>query len=218
MHDIEVNLAEKKETDSSVRVTFIRQYILFIIGFFVLYFAAQIPILFWPNLAINTTIIFDFERHYPFVSFFYIFYYSAFFLPFLVPVYMKSSVDVSDWIWDLWCVLIISTLIYLVFPTEYVEYNPSFVNQLSPLLGSMEDNYHLFPSLHTALIAMTIFHLYRYQTWNERMFFWLWFVFILASTLFTHKHYLADLGGGFFLAIAVYWVVAPLRRRLLRGT
>jgi len=73
--------------------------------------------------------------------------------------------------------------------------------------------YNCVPSLH---VALTLTCASAYSTVGGRrwrILVWSWALAILASTLLTHQHHLADLASGIVLAaLAVRYVPARVRR------
>jgi membrane-associated phospholipid phosphatase len=74
-----------------------------------------------------------------------------------------------------------------------------WATELLRYVYSNDDVYNAFPSGHVYLT--TVISLF-WMEWYPR-YRWLWIaivVSVLLSTLFTHQHYLPDLGGGLILA------------------
>jgi PAP2 superfamily len=139
----------------------------------------------------------------------------------LLPLFVTMCVEVT-----------VAGIVFCLFPVE-LSFPPHEVagaaGFLYRLAGDVALSYNCVPSLHVAL-ALTCAYTYASvgaRRW--RIFIWSWAGAIVASTLLTHQHHLADLAAGIILAgLAVryvpprvrHWLEAPrrnIRAVALRG-
>src|SRR4051794_995112 len=64
--------------------------------------------------------------------------------------------------------------------------------------------YNDFPSLHTSVSTILAVHWLRFDR-RIGVVVAAWCVLIVASTVFVHQHYLADVGGGLGVAAVGTW-------------
>jgi hypothetical protein len=136
----------------------------------------------------------------------------------LLPLFVTMCVEVS-----------VAGLVFCLLPVE-LSFPPHEVagaaGVFHRLAVTVALTYNCVPSLHVALV-LTCARAYTSvggRRW--RFFVWSWALAIVASTLLTHQHHLADLASGIILAaIALRYVPPRVRQwqeaqalRALRGT
>lgn len=97
--------------------------------------------------------------------------------------------------------------------------NTDIFSRLVRLIYAHDAPYNDFPSLHTALSAVCAFGWLRHHG-KASYIFVAWAALIVLSTLFVKQHYVADVLGGGFLAIACFLSVSAIHssKKNDRGT
>ena len=113
-------------------------------------------------------------------------------------------------------IMVFCTVIFLAYPTAYPRpYLPASVNpftrEIYRLTVAVDTPRNCFPSMHVAICLFASFALAR-QNKNLGIIFGLWSCAIIISTLLLKQHYLADLAGGFIIAIIFYLIVFKIWR------
>jgi membrane-associated phospholipid phosphatase len=158
----------------------------------------------------HTTILFSWEIDLPYWPQWYLIYFSSLLIPLSLLFVVESKNAVVQWANDMLAGAIISAVISFIYPTKQLPVTNWTSDPLYIFLDAISGQYGLFPSLHVALPAITLMHLFRYLGSSGRTFFLFWFVLICLSTLFVRKHFVADIAGG----LAVAWVAPWLRQKL----
>jgi hypothetical protein len=125
----------------------------------------------------------------------------------LLPLFVTMCVEVT-----------IAGVIFCLFPVE-LSFPPhevagaaGFVYRLA---SAVVLTYNCVPSLHVALALTCAFAYASVGGWSWRVFVWSWAGAIVASTLLTHQHHLADLASGMILAALAVRYVPPRVRHWL---
>jgi membrane-associated phospholipid phosphatase len=181
----------------------------FIVFFYGTYVLAQTH----PNYTFNLS--FSWDEGIPLWPWMYLFYYSAFAIPLVLYRCIKDADQIGKWSAASIIAILIAATCYLALPTR---------EQSSPLISDIQilnlRNFwtlldlgtgirNLFPSLHVALSGVAFIAVWKakHRTLSSGILLGAWFLLICASTLFTHKHHLADVFGGIVCA-TVAWVTA----------
>jgi len=155
------------------------------------------------------TLMFEWERHIPFVRELVVPYWSldlffcgAFFM-------CRSKVELSLLTKRLIAVTIASGVCYLLFPLKLALPRPEPVGWTAPLFHALYFNdlpYNLAPSLHISLRSLVWVFYGAHLTGWMRTSVKVWFILIGLSTLLVWQHHLVDVAGGFVMG----WAIAAL--------
>lgn len=108
--------------------------------------------------------------------------------------------------------LVISYLVFLFYQTQ-VERPAILGSDVSSSIlrwvYSIDKPFNAFPSLHTSLSALLVLLWGRVGSRIQPIIA-LWAVFIIASTLLTKQHYIADVLGGIAVAVVSYYSAVGL--------
>lgn len=155
------------------------------------------------------TLMFEWERHIPFVRELVVPYWSldlffcgAFFL-------CGSKVELNLLTKRLIAVTVLSGLCYVLFPLKLALPRPEPEGWTAPLFHALYFNdlpYNLAPSLHISLRSLVWVFYGAHLTGRLRTAVKVWFILIGLSTLFVWQHHLVDVASGFVMG----WAVAAL--------
>lgn len=155
------------------------------------------------------TLMFDWERHIPFVKELVVPYWSldaffcgAFFL-------CSSRVELNLLTKRLIGVTILSGVFFLIFPLKLGLPRPEPSGWTAPFFHALYFNdlpYNLAPSLHISLRSLVWVFYGAHLTGLLRTAVKAWFILIGLSTLLVWQHHLIDVAGGFVMG----WAVAAL--------
>lgn len=155
------------------------------------------------------TMMFEWERHIPFVKELVVPYWSldlffcaAFFL-------CRSKLELNLLTKRLIAVTIASGLFFLLFPLKLALPRPIPEGWTAPLFHALYFNdlpYNLAPSLHISLRSLVwVFYGAHLTGWMRRSVK-IWFILIGLSTLLLWQHHLIDVASGFIMG----WIIAAL--------
>ncbi|MCB1277178.1 hypothetical protein [Prosthecobacter sp.] len=155
------------------------------------------------------TLMFEWERHIPFVKELVVPYWSldfffcgAFFL-------CGSKVALNLLTKRLIAVTVVSGLFFLLFPLKLGLPRPVPEGWTAPFFHALYFNdlpYNLAPSLHISLRSLVWVFYGAHLTGWLRTAVKVWFILIGASTLLVWQHHLVDVASGFVMG----WVIAAL--------
>lgn len=155
------------------------------------------------------TMMFEWERHLPFVKELVVPYWSldaffcgAFFL-------CTSKVELNLLTKRLMAVTILSGVFFLLFPLKLGLPRPEPSGWTAPFFKALYFNdlpYNLAPSLHISLRSLVWVFYGAHLTGWMRTGVKVWFILIGLSTLLIWQHHLIDVAGGFIMG----WAVAAL--------
>ena len=155
------------------------------------------------------TLMFEWERHIPFVKELVVPYWSldlffcgAFFL-------CGSKVELNLLTKRLIAVTVLSGACYLLFPLKLALPRPEPSGWTAPLFHALYFNdqpYNLAPSLHISLRSLVWVFYGAHLTGWLRTVTKMWFILIGLSTLLVWQHHLVDVAGGFVMG----WLIAAL--------
>lgn len=147
---------------------------------------------------------FSWEDSIPYWPVFYMPYLSVFAVPFLA-MRLHTADAVRCWERRMALVVLTSGVVFVAFPAELgYSYREGGVWQpLADLTRLVSGHFNLLPSLHVALTFVTMAAVWRGAGVVGRVLLALWCGLLMASTLLTHQHHLADVVAGAVLAWAV---------------
>jgi membrane-associated phospholipid phosphatase len=108
--------------------------------------------------------------------------------------------------------LVISYLIFLFYQTQVerpVIVGSDISSSILRAVYSIDKPFNAFPSLHTSLSTLLVLLWGRLGSRIQPIIA-LWAVFIVASTLLTKQHYIADVLGGVAIALVSYYAAIKL--------
>jgi membrane-associated phospholipid phosphatase len=127
----------------------------------------------------------------------------------LLPLFVTMCAEVT-----------VAGLVFCLFPVE-LSFPPHEVDGAAGLLYRLAVRvaltYNCVPSLHVALVLTCAMAYAAVGGKRWRILIWSWALAIVASTLLTHQHHLADLASGIVLAAVAVRTVPPLVRRWQEG-
>ncbi|XDD48616.1 phosphatase PAP2 family protein (plasmid) [Leptospira sp. WS39.C2] len=152
---------------------------------------------------------FPFEQSIPLYEW-AIFPYISVFIFFILPMFYFDNSEIKKIERSFLFSILISTLIFLIFPTKLGFLNtPEFgINVLLSSLKKVDPPHNLVPSLHVCFTSIVLLSLYKKE--NSRvflLFYSIWAILIYSSVIFTHQHHLIDIIGGIvlsFIAIKIF--------------
>lgn len=158
------------------------------------------------------------EQQIPYVPQAYLIYYSIIFLPFFVPVYIKSVDLIQAWGTRMATCIVVSAVFFLLFPAKLgypaiSDPNWEFVERITPIIIG---RHNLMPSLHIAFTYVIVSTLWPNQQVIERSFFIIWGFLLSMSTLLSHAHHVLDVLAGLLLGFLVHRYTEILSRKLGR--
>ena len=104
--------------------------------------------------------------------------------------------------------LVLSYLVFFFYQTQVerpVILGSDVSSSILRTVYSMDKPFNAFPSLHTSLSTLLVLLWGRVGSRIQPIIA-LWAVFIVASTLLTKQHYIADVFGGVAVALMSYYV------------
>jgi membrane-associated phospholipid phosphatase len=121
----------------------------------------------------------------------------------LLPFIMKSGDSIANLAYGFLTSILISTMVFVVFPGELGYARPEFIagfDFLYQSLYTIDQPHNLYPSLHvtfSSLTAMAMAHQAQAKWFHVAIA--LWAVLIAASVILVHQHHLFDVATGLLL-------------------
>lgn len=126
---------------------------------------------------------------------------------FLLPLFTLTQSELKILAKQLACAMIISALLFFLFPTVIGFSSDSALTAGNPgfdLVYLLDEPYNLFPSLHISLSALIVLSAFGKGRVNWKIFMGTWYVLLVASVLLTHQHHLLDIIGGWLVCWLAY--------------
>lgn len=117
----------------------------------------------------------------------------------LLPLFYIDSRQLKSLARQMALAMLIAGAVFLLYPGQ-IGYAP--IADLSTgirLIRQIDLPYNVLPSLHVALSAIIMSHLYRVFELPGRLFLAAWLLALIASVVLTHQHHLADVLGAAIL-------------------
>ncbi|HXO70674.1 MAG TPA: hypothetical protein VN838_17060 [Bradyrhizobium sp.] len=146
---------------------------------------------------------FAFEASIPFLPWMIVFYLSITPLLMLLPFRFRTAADALPAFAALCSQVAIAGLVFVAFPAELGFPAPVVSGPVAIPFGAataINLTYNLLPSLHVAFALSAADFLADAGSTAWRMGIWLWSLLIVASTVLTHQHHLADVAAGAILS------------------
>jgi membrane-associated phospholipid phosphatase len=146
----------------------------------------------------------------PFLPVTFAIYLSDYVLAILVIFMLTGRSEMHAFARMAFTLLILSGLVFLLFPTTYPRpVYPSvenrFIQLLMDIVRGADTPLNCFPSMHVAITAVCAYAV-SHKGKTIAVGFWLWGLTIFVSTLTTKQHYFVDILGG--LGVAAFTVLA----------
>jgi membrane-associated phospholipid phosphatase len=134
----------------------------------------------------------------------------------LLPVLcLRSVADLEAFACTLALQVAVAGVIYMIFPVRPID-QPATESLAFWLADTVSLNYNYLPSLHVALAVSVALVIHPQIGIAAKGALWCATTLIVASTLFTKQHYIADVITGALLATAAVGLFYPWCRRALK--
>lgn len=146
----------------------------------------------------------DWELSIPLVPWMIVVYLSYVGVFLLLPVIMKSGRSIICLAYGFLTAILVSTVVFVVFPGELGYHRPEFVagfDFLFQTLYEVDKPHNLYPSLHvtfSSLTALGMAHQVKVQWFRVAIAGWA--LMIAASVVLVHQHHVFDIITGLMLA------------------
>jgi hypothetical protein len=166
-------------------------------------------------------IVFDWERHIPFVPLMIVPYMSIDLFFVIAPFLCAGGDERRLFSKRIVTAIAIAGACFLLFPLRFSFERPQADGWLGAVFDSfreMDRPFNQLPSLHIALMVILADVYARHTKGLLRIMLLVWFGLIGLSTLLTYQHHFVDVAGGLFLAAICFHVhcgdgeVVPNRR------
>jgi len=117
----------------------------------------------------------------------------------LSPMFYLDSSQLNHLAKQLALATLIAGAVFLVFPGKIGYEWAADLPKAIAFIRSIDLPYNVFPSLHVALSAIIMLHLYRVFGTRGRLILAVWLIALIASVILTHQHHLADVLGAALL-------------------
>lgn len=120
----------------------------------------------------------------------------------LSPLFFLDINQLSRLAWQMAIAVFIAGAVFLMFPATTGYPSPEELSRAIEVLRSIDQPHNLVPSLHVALSAIIMSHLYQLFGLRGKLILATWLIALIVSVMLTHQHHLADVFGGLILAWA----------------
>ena len=157
-----------------------------------------------------THLYFQIETALPLMESF-IWIYATLYFFFFLPLFICPKDELHALGWQLSTTTIMAGFVFWVFPTTlgFPPTNPEKFEYAFHVLRSIDKPLNLFPSLHIAYGFLLTAACTRGNKRSLKTFFGLWYGLLILSVLFTHQHHIADIFGGFIIALTAKSLELP---------
>jgi len=205
-------LYEEKMDRNSSRL--LKKKLLWLFYFAIAYHVLYVVPNFWPLFEPKYLPLTWIDQSIPFLPWTFIPYLSDYILA-LVVLFMVSENRLILLARLTGLVLILSSLIFVFFPTTYPrpiypQDQNFFVQFWMNLVGAADTPNNCFPSMHVALTTICIISL-NCKTRLQKALYWSWAGVICLATLTTKQHYIYDVFGGFMIS----WLAVTIEYHII---
>ncbi len=152
---------------------------------------------------------FNWEKNLPYISGFYIVYYSVFILPVISFFLINNTGRLYNFTANIIFAIIFSAIIYYFFPSQ-IGYNNHGYDEIKDVSEVVTGKYNLLPSLHVLLVLL---YLREFNMILKNKYLYLtviYFILVILSTLFTHQHHIVDVFAS--LLVGFFWGKIPFEK------
>ena len=152
-------------------------------------------------------IVFDWERHIPFVPLMIVPYMSIDLFFVIAPFLCSGDDERRVFSRRIVTAILVAGACFLLFPLQFSFDRPQASGWLGAVFDSfreMDKPFNQLPSLHIALMVILANVYARHSKGVLRILLLAWFALIGLSTLLTYQHHFVDIVGGFFLAAVCF--------------
>ena len=155
------------------------------------------------------TFYFEWERSFPFISFFILPYMSIDLFYVVAPFLCRTERELSNLAKRIAAAIVVAGTCFLLFPLRFAFPRPHVEGWLGVIFDwfrGMDAPFNLLPSLHAALMLILVDVYLRNTRGLIRIAIAIWFVLIALSPILTYQHHLIDIILGFALAAVCFWI------------
>lgn len=168
--------------------------------FIILYYGAE---MYSRSVSVKFHMYFDWENRIPFIKIALVPYFAIFFLPLLIPIYIKDSISFYKLALKLTVSIFLSFLIFVIFPSELGYSTKPIGKKLNSIIDLIAGRHNLFPSLHVTLTLVIIHSILPFCKKLDKLLL-LSIAFVLPlSTVFAHQHHIFDVFLGIILFLFI---------------
>lgn len=154
----------------------------------------------------------------PFLPWTFLIYTSDYLFIFFAIVTIRNAQEFKQFSRMMFLALIIGGGFFWFFPTSYprptgTETSSPWIQALIHFVYTADSPKNCFPSMHVAFTTLSAYSLRR-STKIRQVFYSLWCLAIIVSTLTTKQHYLSDVVGGLGVVLLVIVLEKTLFSRL----
>ena len=146
---------------------------------------------------------FDWELGIPFVPEMLVVYLSMFVL-FFVPLFQLSPDELRRLGQQVLIGIGLSGIVFLLVPGELGFERIGDTSVIGPVFAfiyQVDFPHNLVPSLHIIFSALIVFALNEASSPRLKVLYWTWLALLSVSVVLVHQHHLADVAGGFVIAV-----------------
>lgn len=155
------------------------------------------------------TIVFEWERHIPFVPLMIVPYLSIDLFFVIAPFLCTSDDERRVFARRVTTAVLIAGVCFLLFPLRFSferPQTPGWLGAVFDLFREMDKPFNQLPSLHIALRTILAGVYARHSRGASKWLLHVWFSLIGLSTVLTYQHHVVDVAGGFLLAAVCFHV------------
>jgi len=182
----------------------------FLLAFVLIWLAFYFALEFYTSKKISfISLDLPYENLIPQIPFFFIIYLLAYPVALLPFILFNEKKILKRILTAYLLITLISSVIYIFFPTEITRLPLNLENFYDKLLfyfRKIDTNQNLFPSFHAGLVFLSTFICNLKYKKLGKILYLLSFIIVL-STLFIKQHYILDLIFGFLLASIIFRLV-----------
>ena len=180
----------------------------FLAPFFFVTYLGSLEIVSWREHV--PTLVFDWEKHIPFLAWTIVPYWSIDFLYGLAIFLCATRFELNRLGMRLLSAQVIAVMIFLIAPLQLTSTIPAETGIFAPLFAALAEvvskPYNLAPSLHIALLIILWVHYARHIPIRWHVPMHIWAALIGISVLTTNQHHFFDVPTGAALGFFCLWL------------
>lgn len=146
---------------------------------------------------------FDWELQVPFLIYSFIPYFAIFFLPILIPLYVKKRNELYLLVLRLLIAILVSGIFFIILPCNLGYSQPPLSPELYTLIKTIAGTHNLIPSLHVLLTILIIKSVIVNAQPVVKWLLWLILIILPISTITSHQHHIADVFSGLLFSFII---------------